>query len=67
MCAKLSFSGQGLPEPLPQLLLRELEDLAVSAARAAGRFIVQERPRGLAVLDTKSSVNDIVTVMDQQS
>ena len=57
-----------LSEPLPpQPLLRELEDLAVSAARAAGRFIVQDRPRGLGVLDTKSSVNDIVTVMDQQS
>jgi len=67
MCAKLSFSGQGLSEPLAQLLLRELEDLAVSAARAAGRFIVQERPRGLGVTDTKSSINDIVTVMDQQS
>jgi myo-inositol-1(or 4)-monophosphatase len=48
-------------------LLRELEDLAVSAARAAGRFIVRERPRGLGVLDTKSSINDIVTVMDQRS
>ena len=67
MCAKLSFSGQGLAEPLAQRLLRELEDLAVSAARAAGTFIVQERPRGMGVLDTKSSVNDIVTVMDQQS
>jgi len=67
MCAKLSFSGQGLSEPLAQLLLRELEDLAVSAAGAAGRFIVQERPRGLGVTDTKSSINDIVTVMDQQS
>ncbi len=48
-------------------LLRELEDLAISAARAAGRFIVEDRPAGLGVLDTKSSVNDIVTVMDQQS
>jgi myo-inositol-1(or 4)-monophosphatase len=48
-------------------LLRELEDLAVSAARAAGRFIVEDRPRSLAVVDTKSSVNDIVTVMDRQS
>ncbi|MDQ1538867.1 MAG: monophosphatase, partial [Actinomycetota bacterium] len=52
---------------LSESLLRELEDLAVSAARAAGTFIVQERPRGLGVLDTKSSINDIVTVMDQQS
>jgi myo-inositol-1(or 4)-monophosphatase len=56
-----------LPDPLPESLLRDLEDLAVSAARAAGRFIVQERPPRLGVLDTKSSVNDIVTVMDQQS
>jgi myo-inositol-1(or 4)-monophosphatase len=56
-------SGPGVSEPV----LRELEDLAVSAARAAGTFIVQDRPRGLGVLDTKSSVNDIVTVMDQQS
>lgn len=52
---------------LSEPLLRELETLAVSAAGAAGEFIVQERPRGLGVLDTKSSVNDIVTVMDQQS
>jgi len=63
MCADVGLPGQALSEPL----LHELEDLAVSAARAAGRFIVRERPRGLGVLDTKSSVNDIVTVMDQQS
>jgi myo-inositol-1(or 4)-monophosphatase len=71
MCADVSFSGQaqsGFPsQRLSAPLLRELEDLAISAARAAGRFIVQERPRGLGVLDTKSSINDIVTVMDQQS
>jgi len=48
-------------------MLRELEDLAISAAGAAGRFIVQDRPAALGVLDTKSSINDIVTVMDQQS
>ena len=58
-----SSFGQVPSEPL----LRELEDLAVSAARAAGRFIVEERPRSLGVVDTKSSVTDIVTVMDQQS
>jgi myo-inositol-1(or 4)-monophosphatase len=52
---------------LSRQLLGDLEDLAVSAARAAGSFIVQERPRRLAVLNTKSSVNDIVTEMDQQS
>jgi len=63
MSVDLMLSGHALPEPL----LRELEELAVAAARAAGRFIVDDRPRGLEVLDTKSSVNDIVTVMDQQS
>jgi myo-inositol-1(or 4)-monophosphatase len=67
MCAKASMAGHGRSEALPELLLRELEDLAVNASRAAGRFIVRERPRGLGVLDTKSSINDIVTVMDQQS
>jgi myo-inositol-1(or 4)-monophosphatase len=75
MCADQRQAGQAgqgpSPEsaspPLPEHLLRELEDLAVSAARVAGSFIVKERPRGLGVLDTKSSVNDIVTVMDQQS
>ena len=63
MSVDLMLSGHALPEPLH----RELEELAVAAARAAGRFIVDDRPRGLEVLDTKSSVNDIVTVMDQQS
>jgi myo-inositol-1(or 4)-monophosphatase len=71
MCPDVSFSGPPIPGHLSgpswQPLLRELEDLAVSAARSAGRFIVQERPRGLGVLDTKSSINDIVTEMDQQS
>jgi myo-inositol-1(or 4)-monophosphatase len=56
-----------LGRTLPDALLRELEALAVSAAREAGRCIVQERPRGLGVLDTKSSVNDIVTEMDGRS
>jgi myo-inositol-1(or 4)-monophosphatase len=54
-------------EALSQSLLRELEDLAVAAAGVAGRFIVEDRPAALGVLDTKSSINDIVTVMDQQS
>ena len=54
-------------EALSQSLLRELEDLAVSAGGVAGRFIVEDRPAALGVLDTKSSINDIVTVMDQQS
>ena len=68
MCAVLRPSGQWPGgQALSQPLLRELEDLAVSAARAAGRFIVEERPRDLGVALTKSSINDIVTVMDQQS
>jgi myo-inositol-1(or 4)-monophosphatase len=68
MCAELRFSGQGLSgQGLPEPLLCELENLAVSAAGAAGRFIVEDRPHGLGVADTKTSVNDIVTVMDQQS
>jgi myo-inositol-1(or 4)-monophosphatase len=68
MCADLRFSGQGSSgRRLSEPLLRELENLAVSAAGAAGKFIVEDRPQGLGVLDTKSSVNDIVTVMDQQS
>jgi myo-inositol-1(or 4)-monophosphatase len=67
MCASVNVSGHGLSEPLPELLLGELEDLAVAAARAAGQFIVHERPRGLGVVGTKSSITDVVTVMDQQS
>ncbi|HEY8655081.1 MAG TPA: inositol monophosphatase family protein [Dermatophilaceae bacterium] len=63
MSVDVRLSGEGLSEQL----IRELEELAVTAAREAGRFIVDERPRGLGVLDTKTSVNDIVTVMDQRS
>ena len=47
--------------------LRELELLSVSAAVTAGRFIVEERPRGLGVADTKSSPTDVVTEMDRRS
>jgi myo-inositol-1(or 4)-monophosphatase len=67
MCAGIGGSGEGSRKPLSQLLLGELEDLAVASALAAGQFIVAERPSGLGVLDTKSSINDIVTVMDEQS
>jgi myo-inositol-1(or 4)-monophosphatase len=68
MCADLRFSGQGLPgQRVSEPLLRELENLAISAAGAAGRFIVEDRPHALGVVNTKSSVNDIVTVMDQRS
>lgn len=47
--------------------LVELERLAVEMAAEAGRFIVEERPDRLGVADTKTDVNDIVTVMDQAS
>jgi myo-inositol-1(or 4)-monophosphatase len=52
----------GVPEGVD---LPALERLAVDVALEAGRFIVDERPAGLGVADTKSSATDIVTVMDQ--
>ncbi len=45
----------------------ELLTLAEEAARAAGRLIVEERPRSVTVTATKSSLTDIVTEMDQAS
>jgi myo-inositol-1(or 4)-monophosphatase len=45
----------------------ELLGLAEELARAAGRLIVEERPRSLTVTATKSSSTDIVTEMDQAS
>ena len=62
-----SSGNRPIAEDLSQSLLRELELLAISSSGAAGRFIVEDRPAALGVLDTKSSINDIVTVMDQQS
>ncbi|MCY7373707.1 MAG: inositol monophosphatase [Spirochaetaceae bacterium] len=45
-----------------------LLEIALDAAAAAARHIVEDRPRGpLEVTATKSSVTDIVTVMDQQA
>ena len=45
-----------------------LLDVALDAATAAGRLIVDDRPRGpLEVTATKSSATDIVTVMDQRA
>lgn len=67
MRANLSGPGEGSSQLPGRLLLGDLENLAITAALAAGRFIVAQRPRGLGVLDTKTSINDIVTVMDQQS
>ncbi len=45
----------------------DLLGLAVDAARAAGRLIVDERPARLGVQGTKSSPTDVVTVMDRAS
>lgn len=47
--------------------LLELRDLAVTLAQEAGRLIVNDRPRGLGVAETKSSEVDVVTVMDRRS
>ncbi len=47
--------------------LVELERVARELAVQAGRLIVDERPRGLGVAATKTSVTDVVTVMDQRS
>lgn len=45
-----------------------LLELALDAAAAGARHIVDERPRGpLEITATKSSSTDIVTVMDQQA
>jgi myo-inositol-1(or 4)-monophosphatase len=49
---------------LPGVDPRPLRDLAVEAAEAAGRFLVDERPDDLGVASTKSTPTDIVTVMD---
>src|SRR4051794_10228436 len=46
---------------------RALLALAEEAARAAGRLIVDERPRDLGVSSTKTTATDIVTEMDQRS
>ena len=44
-----------------------LEDLATRVAIAAGRLIVDERPREVEASATKSSPTDIVTVMDTRA
>ena len=46
----------------------DLLAIALDAARAAARLVVDERPPGrLGVANTKSSQTDIVTVMDQRA
>lgn len=59
------MTGAGTPAGLPPY--DELLGLAVEAARAAGRLIVDERPATVGVEVTKSSPTDVVTVMDQAS
>ncbi len=44
-----------------------LERLAVQVAVAAGRLVVDERPRVVSAASTKSSPTDIVTVMDTRA
>jgi myo-inositol-1(or 4)-monophosphatase len=44
-----------------------LEDLATRVAVAAGRLVVDERPREVEASATKSSPTDIVTVMDTRA
>lgn len=56
--------AQGLPDGQE---LAELERLCTEFASRAGRFIRNERPRQLGVLDTKSSETDVVTIMDRRS
>ena len=45
----------------------DLMALAESVAREAGRLVVEERPHGLEVADTKTTSTDIVTEMDRRS
>ena len=61
------MAGQPVAAPVVPdgLDLAGLERLAVEVAHEAGRFIVDERPGGLGVAQTKSSATDVVTVMDQ--
>ena len=49
--------------PEPAALL----ELALDAARAAGRYLVDERPADLDVAATKTSPTDVVTAMDRGS
>ncbi len=46
---------------------RALMELAEQVAREAGRLVVEQRPRGLGVSDTKTTSTDIVTEMDTRS
>ena len=55
------------PPPVPPAAdLRHLEEVACEVARAAGRLVVEERPRDLGA-SSKSTATDPVTVMDRRS
>ncbi|AKT52012.1 inositol monophosphatase family protein [Arsenicicoccus sp. oral taxon 190] len=51
----------------PAADLSALETLALDVARACGRLIVDQRPGDLGVAATKTSLTDVVTIMDQRS
>jgi myo-inositol-1(or 4)-monophosphatase len=58
----MTTTAAGDPELAHRLLA-----LAMDVAREAGRLIVEDRPRGMGVADTKTTATDIVTVMDRRS
>jgi myo-inositol-1(or 4)-monophosphatase len=51
----------------PEELARELVDLAVTLARAAGDVLLQGQARNRTVVETKSTRTDMVTEMDRAS
>jgi myo-inositol-1(or 4)-monophosphatase len=59
-----SHPGQGVMASTDPLVLAEL---ATRVAVAAGRLVVDERPREVEASATKSSPTDIVTIMDTRS
>ena len=62
--SRQSPRGEGLVSGTDALVLA---DLATRVAVAAGRLVLDERPRELEASATKSSPTDIVTVMDTRS
>jgi len=63
-----ALAGPALAQSPPVPSEEELDELtyvAVALAEEAGTFIVDQRPAELGVATTKSSVTDVVTVMDQ--
>ena len=56
-----------VPDLPNEAVLVGLESLAVHVATEAGRLVVEQRPGNLSVAETKSTITDIVTEMDQRS